>query len=421
VYLGPVRAGPLHRWFVIASAAVILAATLFPIAGAARESWVNCLVCGERGIADVLDNILLFLPFGAALAAAGVPPARCVLSAALLSASVEFAQLYIPGRDPSLGDVVFNTVGSGLGAVLVTTASDWLLPPRDRAARLCWGAALVAVVVCCGTGWLLGPAPPQTRYVALWTPNLAHLAPYHGRVLDAMIGEVRFPAGPIANSAAIRDALRSSEGFSLRVRAVAGPRPAAVAALFAVYDQHQREVLLLGPDRDDLVFRFRTRAVTWRLDQPDIRLVGALGAVAPGDSLQVTVQGRRGRYAVTVNSSPAAALGFTLGSGWALLMYPESLPAWLKVLLSLAWVAALWVPAGFWARTRRDGTIIAVTVTVGLLGAPAVTSLRATPALHWAAAVLGAAVAAAAYRLVVESRRARVGAASEARPQQPTA
>ena len=419
VYLGPVRAGPLHRWFVIASAAVILAVTLFPIAGAEPQRWINCLVCGERGIADFVDNILLFLPFGAALAAAGFPLPRCVLSAALLSASVEFAQLYIPGRDPSLGDVVSNTFGSGLGAVLVATAHYWLLPPRAQAARLSWGAALAAAAVCYGTGWLLAPAPPQTRYFALWTPNLAHLAPYQGRVLDAMIGEVRFPGGPIANSAAARDALRSPEGFSLRVRAVAGPRPAGVAPLFAVYDQHQREILLLGPDRDDLVFRFRTRAATWRLDQPDMRLVGALRAVAPGDSLDVTVHGRRGRYAVTINSSATAALGFTLGSGWALLMYPESLPAWLKALLSVAWVAALWVPAGFWARTRRDGSVIVVTVTIALLGAPVVTSLRATPVLHWAAAVLGA-VAAAAYRLVVESRE-RVGAAGEARPQQPAA
>ncbi len=418
VYLGPVRAGPLHRWFVIASAAVILAATLFPIAGAEPQRWINCLVCGERGIADVLVNILLFLPFGAALAAAGVPLPRCVLSAALLSASVEFAQRYIPGRDPSLGDVVSNTVGSGLGALLVATAQYWLLPPRAQAARLSWAAALAGTAVCYGTGWLLAPAPPQTRYFALWTPNLAHLARYRGRVLDAMIGEVRFPAGPIANSAAVRDALRASEGFSLRVRAVAGPRPAAVAALFAVYDQHQHEILLLGPDRDDLVFRYRTRAATSRLDQPDMRLVGALRAVAPGDSLDVTVHGRRGRYAVTVNSSAPAALGFTLGSGWALLMYPESLPAWLKALLSWAWIAALWVPAGFWARTGRDGSVIVVAVTVSLLGAPAVTSLRATPLLQWAAASFGA-LAAAAYRLAVESRRERVGAAGEARPQQP--
>ena len=393
----------MQRPLLIASVIAILAATLFPVAGAESERFIACVVCGERGIADVLVNIILFLPFGAALAAGGVSLPRCGLAAALLSASVEFAQLWIPGRDPSLGDVVSNTLGGGLGAVLVATAPYWLVTPRARAARLCWAAALVSAAVCYGTGWLLTPAPPESQYIDLWTPKLAHLELYRGRVLDAMIGEVRTPAGPIANSAAVREALHSSESFSLRVRAVAGPRPAAVSALVAVYDQNRREILLLGADRDDLMFRLRTRAMTWRLDQPDIRLVGALRAVAAGDSLDVTVHGRRGRYAVTVNSAGVAALGFTVGSGWALLMYPESLPPWLKALLSLAWVAALWVPAGFWARTRRDGWVTSAVLVAALLGVPAVTPLRATPFLQWAAAGLGA-LAGAFARLAVGRR-----------------
>jgi hypothetical protein len=384
------RTGSLHRWLLVASTAAILAVTLFPLAGGESARRFVCVVCGGRGIADVLVNVLLFLPFGAALAAAGVPPLRCVLGGAFVSAGVEFAQLFIPGRDPSLGDVLFNTVGSGLGAVLVATAPYWLLPPRAQAARLSWTAALAAAAVCLGTGWLLAPAPPQSHYLALWTPNLAQLEPYRGRVLDAMIGEVRIPVGPIANSAAVRETLRSPEGFSLRVHAVAGPRPAAVGALVAVYDQHRREILLVGPDRDDLVFRLRMRAATWRLDQPDVRFASALRAIVPGDALDITVDGRRGRYAVTVNSSTAAGLGFTVGSGWALLMYPEALPAWLKALLSLAWVAALWVPAGFWAQTRRDGWVTGAALVAGLLGTPVVIPLCATPFLQWAAAGLGA-------------------------------
>lgn len=398
------RAGSVQRPLLIASVIAILAATLFPIAGAESERFIACLVCGERGIADVLVNILLFLPFGAALAAGGVSLLRCGLAAAFLSASVEFAQVWIPGRDPSLGDVASNVLGGGLGAVLVATAPYWLRPPRAQAARLSWAAALASAAVCYGTGWLLTPAPPESQYIDLWTPKLAHVELYRGRVLDAMIGEVRIPAGPIANSAAVREALRSSEGFSLRVRAVAGPRTAAVSALVAVFDQNRREILLLGADRDDLMFRLRTRAITWRLDQPDIRLVSALRAVAPGDSLDVTVHGRRGRYAVTVNSSGVGALGFTVGSGWALLMYPQSLAPWLKALLSLAWVAALWVPAGFWARTRRDGWVTGAALVAALLGAPAVTPLRATPFLQWATAGLGALAGAVARRAI--ARRA---------------
>src|SRR5207247_7607868 len=116
--------------------AVILAATLWPVSGKEAGRWRSCVVCSDRGTADVLVNILLFLPFGAALAAAGVPVSRCVLGGALVSAGVEFAQLYLPGRDPSLGDVVSNTVGSGLGVVLVTTAPRWMLPAGAWGTRL---------------------------------------------------------------------------------------------------------------------------------------------------------------------------------------------------------------------------------------------------------------------------------------------
>src|SRR5438477_1941760 len=117
-----------QRWFLAAAVAAILSATLFPISGGDPEPWLGCVLCGERGIADALINVLLFFPLGAALAATGMPWARCLLGGALLSAAVEFAQMYIPGRDPSLGDVLSNTLGAGLGAALMPMARSWQLP-----------------------------------------------------------------------------------------------------------------------------------------------------------------------------------------------------------------------------------------------------------------------------------------------------
>jgi len=395
------RAGAFHRSLLVASVAAILAATLSPIAGEEPERWFGCVVCGERGTADVLVNVLLFLPFGAALAAAGMPLRRAMLGCALLSAGVEFAQLYIPGRDPSLGDIVFNTVGSGLGAILVATAPFWLLPARPWSSQLSRAAAVAAAALCYLTGWLLAPALPQRHYFALWTPNIADLEWYRGRVWDAAIGEIHLPAGPVANAAVVRERLLSPHTFSLHVRAVAGPRTTALGGLLAIYDDDGREILLLGPDRDDLVFRLRTRATAWRLDQPDIRVSNALRSVAPGDSLDVTVRGSRGRFAMTVNSAGRNGLGFTVGSGWGLLMYPEALPPWLKGFLTVAWIAAMWSPAGFWARTRRDAWAVAGALTAGLLGAPALTHLGSSPLLQWAAAGLGA-LAGAALRRILE-------------------
>ena len=74
---------------------------------------------------------------------AGVPPFRVVAIGALLSFGIEFSQQWIPGRDPSLGDIVCNTISTALGVLLVVAAPIWLwAPPR----RSVWQARLTAVI-----------------------------------------------------------------------------------------------------------------------------------------------------------------------------------------------------------------------------------------------------------------------------------
>ncbi|HMH81615.1 MAG TPA: VanZ family protein [Gemmatimonadales bacterium] len=391
----------------------ILVATLWPVYEARPQTWVSCIVCGEHGVADVLLNIVLFLPLGVALGLGGRRIPQCVLLAALLSASIELAQLLIPGRDASLGDVVSNTIGATLGAMLVRTAPAWLLPPPERSTRLSRVAALAAAALCCVTGLLLAPVFPDSLYYGQWTPNLGHLEWYRGRVLDATIGALHVAPGPMSDTPLARELLRSASGCSLHVRGIAGPRPAELASLFSISDDRQREIILLGPDRDDLVFRFRTRAAALRLDQPDIRVTDAMEGMRAGDSLDVTVT-REGRACrVALNGRTAAGLGPTVGSGWGLLMYPEALPAVLKGLLSAVWVGALFLPAAFWIRTRGEAVWVTAALVAGLVGAPALTPLVATPAIQWAAAALGL-LTGAGLRVVV-ARRIRGGEAQRPR------
>jgi VanZ family protein len=371
---------------------VILATTLWPVYDAEPRRLLACIVCGVHAVSDVLLNVALFVPFGVALAVNARPLTHCVLAAALLSASVEFAQLYIPGRDSSLGDVLSNTLGATLGALLLRTAPSWLQPSSRRASALSRTAALAAVAVCCGTGLLLTPAFPDSVYYGMWTPRLGHLKWYQGRVEDATIGALHIARARMPDSPLARELLSAANGFSLHVRAVAGPRTPGLAPLFAIYDDRQREIILLGPDRDDLVFRFRTRAAVWRMDQPDIRLVGGMGRggrLSPGDALDVTVTGRRGAYRIVLNDRTSSTLGPTVGSGWALLLYPESLPAALMTALCAIWVGALFLPAGFWTRTRGDTVWAGAALAAGLIGAPLLTPLVATPAIQWAAAAAG--------------------------------
>jgi glycopeptide antibiotics resistance protein len=78
-------------------------------------------------LVDGLGNLVVFMPLGAALDYAlrdkRGPTLRRIgiitLLGALLSVSYETIQLWIPGRVTAIDDVIINTTGTALGAVLV--------------------------------------------------------------------------------------------------------------------------------------------------------------------------------------------------------------------------------------------------------------------------------------------------------------
>ena len=152
------------RVILVALALLAIAlATLWPMPGISRHV-IFCLPCGVRGTSDLLLNIALFIPLGAALARRGHRRGRIVVGAVLLSSAIELAQFFIPGRDPTLGDVVANTFGAALGALIVQRADLWLSPTTAAASRLCRGAATAGALVCLITGLLLTPSRPPSRY-----------------------------------------------------------------------------------------------------------------------------------------------------------------------------------------------------------------------------------------------------------------
>jgi hypothetical protein len=76
-----------------------------------------------------------------------------------------------------------------------------------------------------------------------------------------------------------------------------------------------------------------------------------------------------------------------VGSGWTLLLYLKHLP--LQGAMHAAWIAALFLPAGFWARTRADAVVIAGGLLAGLVVVPAWTMLQHTPPAQWLGAAFG--------------------------------
>jgi glycopeptide antibiotics resistance protein len=132
-----VSAGPTHSRLALlsnaalaASVAAIALLTLFPVH---RDNEVRLRPFSDIGEAllgpDVgllvgsAVNVLLFLPFGAALRLRGFEIGLTAVLGLLVSGAVEGTQLFVSGRTTSVDDLLLNTTGAVLGNAL---AALWL-------------------------------------------------------------------------------------------------------------------------------------------------------------------------------------------------------------------------------------------------------------------------------------------------------
>lgn len=352
-----------------------------------QPDFVSCIICGSRGWADAIANLLLYAPLGAALVWNGRIGPRPVFYAFLLSACIELAQTVIPGRDPSLGDVTFNTLGAAGGQLAALLARRWLVPEASIAARLSLAAAALATAIFALTGRLLAPATPISELALWYAPDLPELSWSHAQVLSTKIGAISVHAGEIVDSAVVRQLLVAREPFD--ITAIAGPRVPALGPVIAFEDEDEEQTYLVGPDRDDLVLRYLTQGSAWGLDQPDIRLRGAFAAVADGDTIRIAIRGQGSGYCLSLNSLQRCGLGYTIGTAWTMVLYPRHWPPWAYALLGFLWVGGLALPVGIWTR-RRPASLVAIALFLG--GAalvPPLVGLLATPVREWGGAILG--------------------------------
>lgn len=311
-----------------------------------------CLVCGSRGTADAILNAGLFLPLGALVGRRGV--GHALVAGAAFSLGIELAQTMIPGRFPTMGDVVFNTLGAGFGALLVGV-------PRRT---LSWSApwALLGLIA---PPFLLPPSVPDAVLFGQWTAEFGNLEVYDGRVLEAEVGGIPLPDGPSPRSDDLAHALENRAG--IRVRFLAGTPPAGLAPVFSIYDDRRRETVLLGADGVDLVFRMRTRADLLRLDHPEWRAAGALTNVSEGDSVLVEATWSSGSSpCLSLNRSTQCAVAPGFAAGWSLLLHPSPLAS--NALTDWLWAALMAFPLGWVLGGRTRGFTAGLALTSVLLG-----------------------------------------------------
>ena len=370
---------------VAASTFAILLATLHTSGSELAEGWTWSLTSGESALAELIQNLLLFIPLGLSLSLAGVPLLRTVAIGAGLSFTVEFLQQWIGGRDPSVGDLVNNTVSTALGAGLARLAPRFLHTPPHRSAWHALGTAVIAVLAWFGTAALLRSTFPPPPYYVIPKPDYHAWGHYRGEIRSARL-----------------------ERAMLIVGSVAPARwPGRISPLAAVLDAQGTRATILAVDGPDLSLRYHMPAVRFTLEQPDLRWRGALATIAPGDTFSAATGRDRGSVCLALNRDWRCGLGYTIGDGWRLIFDPQGWPAWMLALINACWVAGCVIGVGYWAarttggekdggegaaKGRRWATIAKVAVALSLLGlivVPLATELNATRLVEWIGALVG--------------------------------
>ncbi len=215
-------------------------------ANAARIAslWFAESVISVSVLADMLQNVVLFVPFGVLCRAAGVRVGRVTFAGLLVSLGAETMQLFMPGRCPSVFDLSGNVIGACMGAYLfrpLRTPLDWALRVTlglfpVRAAPYCaallligaLGALFAQVVPVGGLRWLesapvyLGRMPGGTvtwrgtiHRIALWSEAVKGSAIASDGALRPAI-DIDFRGGPRAGVCAPlpADAVWSDSGIS---------------------------------------------------------------------------------------------------------------------------------------------------------------------------------------------------------------
>jgi hypothetical protein len=384
--------------------ALIGVATLVPVEESEVALTHFCLVCGSLGAQDFFDNVLLFVPLGAALRLAGLSRLRAVLAAVLTTVAVESLQYsVVTGRDASVGDLLSNTIGGALGVLLADRWRALLLPRTAAARRLALGGAGGWLAVLAATAWALAPSFPDRPAVVQWTPEDPALAIYQGEVLAASFAGRPLLPGPLPPEA--RAALAAGSG-QLDVRLTAGDERSDLAPIVRVRTADSVDVLSLSERYCALELGVWTRVSDLRFRSPTVRVPGVLpcdgeaagprGKTAARDTL-VAVGERRGsevRLSARGRTAPAASrsLALTPTLGWSFFLpwtFPFGGTSWP---LSALWAGGLLFAVAYWS--GRGGArwalpLLAGTVAVGLGAIAPLFSLAVPGVGEWVGTVAG--------------------------------
>lgn len=159
-------------------ALLIVYGSLYPFnfhaapAGAWRALLASWNIITDRG--DVLSNIFLFVPFGYLGALVYRRQAGLLVAALIVAAGVQVLQVYLPGRDANLQDVIWNMLGYVVGAGLAHLPWLRLSLASDTGRQ---GVNTALLLIGCWLAYRLMPFVPSIDW-QLWKDSLKPLLLY---------------------------------------------------------------------------------------------------------------------------------------------------------------------------------------------------------------------------------------------------
>lgn len=233
-----------------------------------------CVACGAEGIADLLLNVLLFLPLGVAARALGWPARRTVLALGCISGAIELTQgNLLPGRAGSLGDVIANSCGAIIGWIAFPLVCA-LARPSERFARR--GTWLVVAAMCAtwlATGAGLRPALERTRsWIGQLRPSSQYTEPFAGTVSDVTVN------GATVRDGVVNPPIGTGDSLEVTLHVVRDDmrHPLHTAVLARIKDSDDNLEAHVSQVGEDLVLESRLRGSHWRLHTPRWRFDSAL-------------------------------------------------------------------------------------------------------------------------------------------------
>jgi hypothetical protein len=259
------------RWlWVAASLVAIGAATLVPASAARWPHHFWCWQCNDAGnLVQIALNVLLFVPFGAALRHVGCRFGLAVMLSAATTVTIEALQYFvITGRYSTISDCVANLIGGAAGWLLQHALVSAARGDRRVSQLGAWVGAGIWVAHGAFATAMFQPASTTNRYVAQVAPQLGHYDVFRGTVVDASVNRVAVTNDFVPNTALA--SMQREAAVALRATIVPVSPNDYWAPILAVVDVAGNEIAFIGERRGAFVFRARTRAQSHGLYAPGV-------------------------------------------------------------------------------------------------------------------------------------------------------